>query len=175
METKPVSSSSDAILSFDLGKKCTAWAITENGLFVDYGTIGFLPKQKTSDLYLGLRHLMARVMDNFAPERVAFEYAAFQRGHALEQFHALSMAVKVGAHEARIPCYKVPSANIKRVMTGKGNAKKPEMIRAVNKMMGLSLDPERETPDSDIADAIATGVALHRSILDNTHKATLAS
>lgn len=162
-------------LSFDLSKKCTAWAVTEDGKLVDYGYIGFNTNLRTSDLFLGLSHLTDVALADFDPERVAFEYAAFQRGHALEQFHALAMAVKVSAHEARLPCYKLPSANVKRVMTGKGNAKKPEMIRAVNEMMGLDLDPEVATPNSDIADAIAVGIALHRSILDNTHKATLAS
>lgn len=174
-----MSSSSDAILSFDLSKKCTAWAYLVDDELVDYWHFSFRPQDRTSDLFLRMQHYIRSVTaeldeNDLRVDRVAYEYAAFQKGHALEQFHALSMAVKVWAHEAGYPCYKVPSANIKRVITGKGNAKKPEMIAGVNALYDLGLDPEELTPNSDIADAIATGLALRQSILDNTHKARLA-
>lgn len=66
----------------------------------------------------------------------------------------------------KIPCHGIGSGQLKKSMTGKGNAGKEDMIRACNAKFGTDFDPETydKTGVDNIADAaglLALGLQLY--------------
>lgn len=91
---------------------------------------------------------------------VGYEHAFNQIGEAHEPYMALQTALKMWAHQHGVPHYKVGTSTLKKAVTGYGRSEKPEIIAEVVRRYGIDLNPEREHPDSDIADAIGVGIAL---------------
>lgn len=74
---------------------------------------------------------------------------------AAEFIGGLKATLVVWAAERGIPVQGVPVAALKKFATGKGNAGKPDMIRAANEKFGIALDPEdyEKSGVDNIADA----------------------
>jgi hypothetical protein len=68
----------------------------------------------------------------------------------------LKTTLAVWAEEHGIPAQGIAIAQIKKHATGKGNAGKPDMIRAANEKFGLNLETEdyEKTGADNIADAV---------------------
>jgi hypothetical protein len=69
---------------------------------------------------------------------------SFHAGRAAASIaHGFGTRVEEYCARQRIPCYSVAPAALKKFACGKGNAKKPEMIRAAQKLkLGVSDDNE---------------------------------
>ncbi len=82
---------------------------------------------------------------------------------AAEFLGGLKVTVATWCEEHNIPAHGLGIAKIKKFATGKGNAGKPDMIRACNERYGTTLNPEdyARSGDDNIADAIfVCGIGL---------------
>lgn len=161
------------ILALDLGTT-TGWALSESGR-IESGVQTFDVKRGESP---GMRFLrltrwlveIARVDQEYPQGRldlIVFE-AAHHRGGAATAVgvgftsHVLSFCARYG-----IEHQPVHSATLKKFATGKGNAKKPDMLRAVVQR-GWYNDGERVAADDNEIDAIAL---LHFALTELVPKA----
>lgn len=82
---------------------------------------------------------------------------------AAEFLGSLKAVTATFAETHNIPMVGVPIGVIKKHATGKGNAGKPEMVAALNKHFGLSIDPDDEEA-ANVADAtfaLMAGLAIY--------------
>lgn len=142
------------ILALDLGTKC-GWALWR-GSHIDSGTINFMPTRFTSH---GMKFskfkdflekcidpdVTCRLVDHIVFEEVR-NHMAVDAAHSYGGFLAV---LQVVALECGISYEGVPVGTIKKFATGKGNAKKPEMIKAANRLF-----PSVNVVDDNHADAL---------------------
>lgn len=129
---------------------------------IEYGSISF-SKMEHGAAACGLEDELSRIWKKYQSigiDGVGFEHAFNQLGQAHEPYMALQTALKMWAHRRGIPHYRVATTTLKKAVTGYGRAEKPDIIEAVVRQYGIDLDPQREHPDSDIADAIGVAIAL---------------
>ncbi len=146
-----------AIVAFDLGTRL-GWARQNAQGELDSGYHDLLNKAdhkqplstRTATRFLNWRDFLGTQLRE-PTDLVVYEEVAMLRGMAATQIYAGMIAILLLACEdAKIPYAGVPVATIKKHITGKGNAKKEDMINAVNAKFG----DERIT-DHNEADAIA--------------------
>ena len=146
------------ILALDLGTT-TGWCLRD-GNDVKTGRWKLHRSQGEKGIQLG--RLVRDAIQEHGPDLVGFEEPVFlTRGMAaLALRYGLQMIVQVVCEQARTAYVGVPVSTLKKHATGKGNAKKPQMIQAAMDASGLNLS-------SDEADAywvadylINSGVSL---------------
>lgn len=164
----------DAInICFDLGKKCTAFAIMRGPELLRYGYKRF-DGRSDAQLFRGVYSLVGELVNwcqeqGYQPTRISFEAAEQQKGRANEIYFSLMTALKVYGDKANLPVCKVYSSTIKLVVAGHGHAKKADVVEAINRRCDLSLSvDETRSLDHNIADAI--GVGLTTVMLDFEEK-----
>lgn len=140
------------ILALDLGTR-TGWALAENGR-VESGVQVFDVKRGESP---GTRYLrFNRWLDELAPADatgctlglIAYEAPHHRGGAATEIAAGFSTRVQEFCARHGIEQAAVHSATLKKWTTGRGNAKKPDMLTAVCRRW-------KQVADDDEADAIA--------------------
>jgi|21_taG_2_1085346.scaffolds.fasta_scaffold08037_7 Holliday junction resolvasome RuvABC endonuclease subunit len=104
-------------------------------------------------------------------EAVAIENAIGQRAFALEVFHELKAVTKLVTQMADIPLYSYAPNHIKKVFTGNGNAKKPDIVEKCLDM-GVEipyriLKSGKNKGDRRYDDDIADAVAIYHTHLHN--------
>ena len=109
-----------------------------------------------------LGRLVRDAIQEHGPKLVGFEEPVFvTRGMAaLALRYGLQMVVQVVCEQAKTAYVGVPVATLKKHATGKGNAKKPQMIQAAKDASGLNLS------SSDEADAYWVADYLMKAGLD---------
>ena len=134
-----------AVLALDLGTR-TGWALAEHGR-VESGVQVFDVRRGESP---GMRYLrFNRWLDDVGPRVSLIVYEqTHQRGGAATEV-AAGFATRVQEFCARLGLEHaaVHSATLKKFATGRGNAKKPEMVAAARSRLGYRGD------DDDEADA----------------------
>lgn len=85
---------------------------------------------------------------------------------AAELIGGLKTTMTVWCEERLVPAHGLSIQEIKQFATGKGNASKVDMIKAVNEKFGFNLDPEtyEQTGADNVADAVfccALGIDLY--------------
>lgn len=147
------------ILAIDPGTKA-GWAIGEEHTAVYiYGAWNFTPKAKTKTRPAELKHsrllkaytaLQDLIIKYRKPDVIVCEDAAgFTRGKtAVEASHKFRAVIELFCLDEDIPLTYVQPADIKRFITGKGNADKEAMIAAAQKKFGYTGN------NDDEADAI---------------------
>lgn len=125
---------SGAIIALDLGTK-TGWATrTKKGERAKSGTLNLtaLAKRNETTRYGALLRWMKENVSE--GDTVAFEDVAFMV--SVRQAHVyggLRAIVETMCCELRAECVPVAVATIKKHATGRGNAKKPDMMRAARR------------------------------------------
>lgn len=161
----------DAVnICFDLGKKCTAFAIMRGPKILRYGykqfSKGKHDPKSDAELFTGVYSLVGSLVawceeQGYTPTRIAFEAAEQQKGRANEIYFSLMTALKVFGAKRNLPVCKVYSSTMKFEVAGHGHAKKAEMVEAINRRYGLSLSQdEKRSLDHNIADAISVGLVI---------------
>lgn len=106
---------------------------------------------RLGELYHGLRDLIAR----HHPDCVAVEGVFYAKNvrTTVVLGHARGV-VLLAAHEAGIPVVEYPPATVKRAVTGRGGARKPQVAYMVQRLLCLAAPP---APD-DAADGVAVAL-----------------
>lgn len=129
------------------------------------------PGRYDSDVirFVRLRHLLAAARPSFVALETpvgAFgggDRAAGKNRYARDLLAQLVATVSTWCEEAGVPCDGIPVATIKKRAAGRGNAGKPEIIRAANAQYGVGLDPdsERDSNKADALFALVVGLESH--------------
>lgn len=135
------------ILAIDPGTKC-GWAIARDGELFESGTWDLSPSGKPAarwqKLIAQLNNLDASSLDSVYYELVR-RHLGTRAAHVYGGFLAI-LEVFATAHS--LPLTGIPVGTIKKHATGRGNAKKPEMIEAARERWGV------EPVDDNEADAL---------------------
>jgi crossover junction endodeoxyribonuclease RuvC len=87
-------------------------------------------------------------LDNCGPLDVAvIEGYAYANQHTLSILVEIGVTLRLSLHRRKIPCYICPPSVLKKVACGVGNAKKPQIAKAVEEKWGFS------SPSDDVIDA----------------------
>lgn len=138
------------ILGLDLASK-TGWAILDGAGIVS-GTWDCSPRRgdSTSMRLIYLRAQLRRIATE-SPKLVVYEAALAHGGpgsQAAAIAHELAGVLKTWCHDEGIPHHAVHVSTLKKWATGRGNAKKPEMVAAAEAVLG------RKVKDDNEADAV---------------------
>ncbi len=139
----------DVILALDLGT-LTGWALRSADGSITSGTESFKPGRFEGG---GMRYLrFKRWLNEFLPEAVSAVYFEEVRRHlgvdAAHAYGGFLATLTAWCEQNRIPYQGIGVGTIKKSATGRGNAGKQDMIKAMRKLGHL--------PDDDNeADALA--------------------
>jgi crossover junction endodeoxyribonuclease RuvC len=143
------------IVAFDLSLSATGWA--EQDLILGVLSHGLCPKfrekAKTGDLLHDverLSHILKFVKAKTDPDcLVVIEDFAFSRADQAHQMGGLGYLVRFWLWQNKIPFVLIGTGQLKKFTTGRGNAKKNEMLKEVFSRFHVDLR------DDNIADACA--------------------
>lgn len=151
------------VLAFDPGYGHTGWGVVEEGerdasrlQGVAYGVLETQPGGVMSDRMADLHAQAADVLAEFAPDYVIMESLFFSKNPttAAGVYQAQGVLLAAVGASGR-PIFEIGPGTIKQVIAGSGRAKKAEITRMVERLLGFR-EPIR--PD-DAADALAGAVA----------------
>ena len=159
------------ILGIDPGLGITGYAVIEAAAWRDARIVeaGALRPGRNDALPVRLRRLheeIASLVAEFAPSRLVVEQVFVHRRHvrsALQMGHARGV-ILLAAATRELPVDEFSPAEIKKALTGNGQASKRQMQTAVARQCGLSGLPE----PADVADAIAIALCGVRRRLEAT-------
>lgn len=137
------------ILALDLSLNASGWAMgPASG--DDRPQYGVLSPPKGWMGVVRLAHLRERIMPlaRAASVVVIEEYAWFAKGRAGISLGELGGVIRLALHDAGIPWVAVNQTYVKQFATGKGNAKKNDMLAAAIRKLGY------EGSSDDEADAL---------------------
>lgn len=128
------------IAAFDLSLTATGYALASDGI-VTTGTIATVTRRGLDRL----RWIRDQVLDAAAgADLVALEGYAFARANQAHQLGELGGVVRLALYERRVVVVDVPPASLKLFATGKGNAKKEDMLGAAIRRLGYARNDHNE-------------------------------
>ena len=162
------------ILGVDPGtRRCGYGVLDVEGMELRYVECGVIEPPAKAPLAARLGELavsLREVIVELRPGEVAVEevFHGVDASAALRLGHARGVILAV-AGEAGLPVVGYPPAKIKKAVTGRGAAGKPQVAGVVRSLLGL-----RRTPAPDAADALAAAIchAFHRSLAARIGRAT---
>lgn len=149
------------ILSLDLGLK-TGVHLSDNKHAI---TVQNRPKGCLTCPYYNLYQYLEDLLGSNSIEVIVYEEAKFQQGMAIAYYHGFAAVVQVIGDLWGVPVVPIPVGTIKKSVTGKGNADKEEVMKAVSEA-GYTYD------DNNSSDAIAVTLTyneLYCNINDTIH------
>lgn len=139
------------VLALDLGNHC-GWSIAHRDGRLSYGTEVFTPKKGASpgQRWQQFRGWLSKIISEHQVhvlwfEDVVFGHSSSAASNVYGGYRAV-MEMVADAHRVRIESVSVPT--VKKAFTGKGNAKKPEMIAAAQAKGFRVADDEDDTADA---------------------------
>jgi crossover junction endodeoxyribonuclease RuvC len=170
------------ILGIDPGLGITGYAVVESLSFRETKVVeaGAIRPGRGTDLPARLRALhedLSAIIAEFSPRRIAVEQVFVHRRHvrsAVQMGHARGV-ILLAAAAAQLDFDEFSPAEIKKSLTGHGQASKHQMQSAVMHACGLASLPE----PADVADAIAIAFCgatrLHRPLAPRLVEADAAT
>lgn len=177
---QPFDIETHTVITMDLSKASTAWAVHgPNARLVKYEAAS-LNGDRLWHLHDSMRMLVSRILNEArtkgggAPGLLVIEDAMKQPGYASRVFEVLYLAVtetcgrglwsfsKETGKALPIPVAVVSPTQVKAYTLGKDNRRgtpKKAVAEAVRALYGIPIDPEKDHPDGDIADAIGVYIA----------------
>lgn len=150
------------IIGIDPGTAITGWGIIEvreGGLEVlDFGCIRPKTTMKLSMRYRVLFEGLQELLVRYKPEALAIETQFMQKnvGSAMKIGMARGVLI-LAATLVGIPVFEYAPSQIKRSVTGRGQASKTQVQRMIQSLLNLPKPPEPE----DAADALACAICHH--------------
>lgn len=132
----------DLVLGLDPGGKATGWCLYSPSVTPRFGTFAMV-----GDLGAMLSGFYGWLYDMIERNQPAI--LAIERPFGRGAFTADAPAIVLGvAHMAAFDCgigrREFTASQIKKAMTGRGNAKKPEVISAIREQHGLAVASDHE-------------------------------
>ncbi len=145
------------VLGIDPGLDTTGYAVLQSSgtevAVLEAGVIRTTPDEslgsRIEQIYVALKELL----ESFEPAAMAVEQLHSNYRHprtAILMGHARGV-ICLAANQHAVPIADYPPRQVKRLITGSGQASKAQMQRAVQQQLRLAVPPE----PPDVADAIA--------------------
>lgn len=136
-------------LGIDPSLNGTGLAVGENKKIIHTETIT-IKKLRGMDRVNFILHRLDEIIKAYDIKEVVIEgYSFGSRGRALFQLGELGGVIRYYLFLKGLSIKEIPPTSLKKATTGKGNAKKDEMLQAVRDLSGLNLT------DHNQADAVA--------------------
>ncbi len=146
------------VIGFDPGYGITGWGVVERKpdlAAVDYGAIMTSPGIAMGERLLQIFNETQDILHRLQPSVAVVEMLFFNQNRTtagpVYEARGVILAALAGCS---IPVLELGPGTIKQAVTGHGRSAKPEMMRMVERILGLS----RVRPD-DAADALAAAIA----------------
>lgn len=152
------------ILGIDASLTSTGWAVLTSGEFCDTGVISIKGLQGVERL-LRIEEELLKLISNRNPNLIAIEGYAYGRQNQSHQMGELGGVLRVAMTKAGVKWIEVAPTAVKKFATGKGNAKKEQIILEVYKRWGA------EFKTNDQADAFVLAQIGH-ALYGRTQKLT---
>lgn len=150
------------VLGIDPGSRITGYGVLEivegRSRVLDYGVVQ--PKGKNPTLRLAEIHdAIAGILDKTNPDACAIEMPVYARNaQSMLKLGRAQAAAMLPALSRQVPVVEYTPKEVKKSVTGNGNATKNQVWFMVREMLGL-----REDRGLDAADALAVGLChAHR-------------
>lgn len=148
-------------LGIDPGSTC-GWAVHNGETLVAAGTWDIRPPRGSSPgmRYIYLRTRLDEIHKAFpALALVIYEQAHQRGGAATEYAFGCATHIQAWCAERGLEHQSLHTATLKKFATGRGNAKKPEMLAAANadRWMGFRFKDDNEADAAFLAEAGARG------------------
>lgn len=129
------------ILALDLATR-TGWAVA-------YDTFGTWDLKTRADESWGMKLIrfqakLQEVINTYKINLIAYERPAGRNKHAIITQSKIIGIVEKLCEEQNIAYFALSAGEIKREITGKGNANKEKMIIAINTMFNLEVEDDNE-------------------------------
>ncbi len=144
------------ILGIDPGYDITGWSLVTDGMkIVDYGFIKTSRTDPIEERLLQIHRSLDFIITEFSPESAAIEKLFFSNNakSAMDVSKAIGV-IFVTLKLREIPFFEYTPVQVKKSVTGYGNAEKKQVKYAIEKLTGIS---DLKGPD-DAVDSI--GIAL---------------
>ncbi len=144
------------VLGIDPGTTTVGYAILEKidgkNQLIEHGTINTKPKIPLEDKLLEIYYDIIKLIDKHKPNLMAVESLFFCNNHktAIAVGHARGVILLAGKQK-KIPILDFTPLQVKSGICGNGNAKKQEVQKMIQMILGL----ESARIQDDAADAIA--------------------
>lgn len=151
------------IIGIDQSYTSTGFTIFENDIVIDYGLIRSDPKQDTFDRARQLANDLAALSLVHNPHAIGLEGLAFgMRGDATRNLAGLQYLIIDRLRDSNNKVFIIAPNSVKKVATGKGNAKKEELYAALPqdvKDKFIKTGAKKTTGLFDLTDAYFIGKA----------------
>lgn len=151
------------ILGIDPGTGICGFGVIEDRATIDFGVITTPPRTPLPDRLEDIYNSLHEIIKQDRPEVMAIEKLFFKQnittGISVAEARGVCMLV---AKQCHLPIFEYSPNQIKKAITGYGQAHKPQVQEMVREHLGLATVPK---PD-DAADALA--VAIVHSFVSKT-------
>jgi crossover junction endodeoxyribonuclease RuvC len=151
------------VLAIDASLRCSGVAIVEaaggkqRALY--FGVIQNKAALPPSSCLVAIRQQLADLINQHQPDCCALEAVIYVQSHKTAiALGAARGAAILAAAERGLPIYEYAPTRIKQATVGRGGADKSQVAFMVRALLGLT-----ETPQSDVADALAIGLTHLRA------------
>lgn len=162
------------VLGIDPGTLCTGYGIIESlgnqYQFIHFGIVKNTQKSLLSDRLANIYQQLNDVIEEYQPDVASIEEIFFCKNvnSAVKLGEARGVAILV-AKNNQLPVVEYSAKQIKKAVTGNGNAKKEQVAHMVKRLLKLD-----EVPKSmDATDALAMAIChfhSYRNQLSSTNK-----
>lgn len=161
------------VLGIDPGTRATGYGVVEvDGRSERALTFGVIRPGDTADHGLRLDRIyrgLIEVFDGAMPDACAVEMPIFSgNAQAMLKLGRAQAAAMLAAMHREVPVAQYTPAEVKKAVTGNGNAAKPQVGFMIRALLGLA-----EPPPHDAADALAVALCHARRVRSGpltTHK-----
>jgi Holliday junction resolvasome RuvABC endonuclease subunit len=150
---KPTERDSVVGLSLDLSKTRTGLCIWGDQRPIRIVSWEFKDVGDTGALVASFRHRLATAIPPTGVDWVAVEDVRPVSKHHMEQHFGMLGALAEICYRRSVPLLRATSGEVKKILTGKGNADKEAMVTAAR-----DLYPDLNVRNHDEADALAVGM-----------------
>lgn len=148
------------LLGIDPGTKC-GWALLDGDKRVASGVWDLASRRHEGGgmRYVRLRSYLAQICEANKIDAVAYEEVRRHMGvDAAHVYGGIVAHLASFCEQAKIPYRGIPVGTVKKVATGKGNAKKDAMVAAAEARFGVQVTNDNE------ADALFIALTLHQEL-----------
>lgn len=164
------------ILGIDPGTATTGYGILNwdgNGAF-SLHKFGWIETDKNYEPSIRLNSIyrqMISLLAEFKPDTMIMEKVFFfSNAKTVIRVSQAQGVILLAAQHCNIPVHELSPAQIKKVVTGNGRAKKDEMKKAVRKILGIKIPIHKKTHFDDVADALAVAICYIKNSNEEVRK-----
>lgn len=152
------------ILGIDPGTATTGYGVLNwdgNGVY-SLHKFGWIETDKTLEANVRLNSIYRQLMlllAEFKPDAMIMEKVFFfSNAKTIIRVSQAQGVILLAAEHSGVPVHELAPAEVKKIVTGNGRAKKPEMQTVVKKILKFKTPDKKKTHFDDVADALAVAL-----------------